>query len=107
MTTIHSAARTAVDENAHRAAVRPWVPQPATHRIDWPAIRAAARSCCCPARPKVVVIMPPVLGRAHRTELLFCMHHFRSSRSALASVGAVALDIDGRMIQRDALAYPR
>jgi hypothetical protein len=107
MTTLYSAARSAgrVDQDAPKGAKRPWAPQPTTHRIDWLAIRAATRSCCCSARPRVVVIMPPAPGRAHRTEVLFCMHHFRTSRSALTCIGAVALDIEGRTIAQDAPAY--
>lgn len=46
------------------------------------------RSCCCPARPVVQVIMPPVPERPHETDLLLCEHHFRFSRQALAAVSA-------------------
>lgn len=48
------------------------------------------RSCCCPARPAVQVIMPPVPDRPHETDLLLCDHHFRASREALAAAGAAA-----------------
>ncbi|HEX6453552.1 MAG TPA: hypothetical protein VF060_29315 [Trebonia sp.] len=47
-----------------------------------------SRSCCCPSRPVVQVIMPPVPDRPHETDLLLCEHHFRFSRQALAAVGA-------------------
>jgi hypothetical protein len=46
------------------------------------------RSCCCPARPAVLVVMPPVPSRPHETDLLLCEHHFRASRQALAAAGA-------------------
>ena len=46
------------------------------------------RSCCCPARPAVLAVMPPVPARPHETDLLLCEHHFRFSRQALAAVGA-------------------
>lgn len=46
------------------------------------------RSCCCPARPAVLVIMPPVPARPHETDLLLCGHHFRASQRALAYAGA-------------------
>ena len=46
------------------------------------------RSCCCPARPAVLVIMPPVPARPHETDLLLCEHHFRASRPALAAASA-------------------
>lgn len=46
------------------------------------------RACCCPSRPVVQVIMPPVPERPHETDLLLCEHHFRFSRQALDAVGA-------------------
>jgi hypothetical protein len=36
----------------------------------------------------VRVVMPPVPGRPHETELLFCGHHYRVSRQALAAAQA-------------------
>jgi hypothetical protein len=47
-----------------------------------------SRSCCCPAKPAVLAVMPPVPARPHETDLLLCEHHFRFSRQALAAVGA-------------------
>lgn len=66
-----------------------------SHDIDWPALRSAGRACCCPARPAVVVIMPPAPGRPHLTELLLCGHHCRVSQMALAVAGATAFSTDG------------
>jgi hypothetical protein len=40
-------------------------------------------ACCCPARPVVQVVMPPIAARPHQTELLLCGHHYRVSRQAL------------------------
>lgn len=77
----------------------------ASYRIDWEALRTATRSCCCPARPAVIAVMPPVPGRAHRTELLLCMHHFRVSRGALGAAGAVAVDLNRTIIGAEAPAY--
>ena len=69
--------------------------------IDWPALRLATRACCCPARPVVIVIMPPALGRPHRTDLLLCGHHYRASRHALAAAGASAFTLDGAPLAAD------
>jgi hypothetical protein len=60
----------------------------------------ANRACCCSAQPSVVVILPPVLSRAHRTELLLCMHHYRTARISLEIAGATAVDADGRILMR-------
>jgi len=80
-------------------------PRPASQRIDWEALRTAGRSCCCPARPAVIAIMPPTQARDHRTELLLCMHHFRQSRATLRRDGAVVVDFDRRIIAPDTPAY--
>lgn len=45
-------------------------------------------SCCCPARPAVIAIMPPAVTRPHETDLLLCDHHFRKSRQALLAARA-------------------
>ncbi len=63
--------------------------------IDWRALRFADRACCCEARPAVVVIMPPVAGRLHPTELLLCGHHYRASQMALAMSGATIFTVAG------------
>ncbi len=88
-----------------RASTIPDTVRAASHRIDWEALRTAGRSCCCPARPAVIAIMPPAPGREHRTELLLCMHHFRVSRDALRAAGAVAVDLDRKIISAAAPAY--
>ena len=62
---------------------------------SWQAFRAAGRACCCSARPTVMAVMPPTPGREHYTELLFCGHHYRTSRSALAMAGAAIFDTEG------------
>ena len=62
---------------------------------DLPAIRRAARSCCCSARPMVVAFIPASQGRPHRTDLLLCGHHYRASRQALTAAGATVVDLDG------------
>lgn len=52
-----------------------------------------SRSCCCPARPAVKVIMPPVAGRAHPVDLWLCGHHYRESLGALLAAGASVEDL--------------
>jgi hypothetical protein len=54
---------------------------------------AEDRACCCPARPVVRVIMPPVPGRPHAVDLLLCGHHYRISRQVLAAAGATVYDL--------------
>ncbi|HEX9033299.1 MAG TPA: hypothetical protein VF834_15780 [Streptosporangiaceae bacterium] len=81
-------------------------PRPAMlYRIDWDGLRKAARACCCPAQPAVMVVIPPAPGRGHRTDLLLCMHHFRMSREALTAAGAMVLGPDRELIAPDAVAY--
>jgi hypothetical protein len=72
-------------------------PVPARGRIDWHAIRRA-QSCCCPASPAIVAVMPPRAGRPHQTELLLCGHHYRASRRTLTAAGAAVLDIGGQLL---------
>jgi hypothetical protein len=72
-------------------------PQAPRYRIDWLAARQAQRACCCPARPVVIVLIPPGDGRPHTTDLLLCGHHYRASRPALAAAGATVLSLDGRI----------
>jgi len=60
--------------------------------------RLAERSCCCPARPVVMVLIPPVSARRHAVDLLLCGHHYQSSKAALAAVGAVAVDETGTIV---------
>jgi hypothetical protein len=69
--------------------------RPGTLDVDLRAARRARRSCCCPARPAVIAVMPPRLGRPHQTDLLLCGHHYRASRQALAAAGATVVDIEG------------
>ena len=67
----------------------------ADYRHKWRSlVTSASQACCCPARPAVVVLMPPALGRPHRTDLLLCRHHYRASRQALTAAGATVLDPD-------------
>jgi len=68
-------------------------------------MRATEGACCCPARPAVIALIPPGPGRAHRTELLLCMHHFRVSRQALLAAGANVVDLDRRIVDPDTPAY--
>jgi hypothetical protein len=50
------------------------------------------RACCCPARPVVRVLIPPVAARPHSVDLLLCGHHYRTSCAALAAAGAVIIN---------------
>jgi hypothetical protein len=79
------------------------LPGAATPAIDWRALSTAERACCCPAKPVVLVVMPPAPGRDHPTDLLLCGHHYRAARSALAA-GASAYDRSGRLAGRAAPA---
>jgi hypothetical protein len=60
--------------------------------------RFAERSCCCPARPVVMVLIPPASARRHPADLLMCGHHYLSSRAALAVVGAIVMDETGAIV---------
>ena len=61
--------------------------------------RLADRSCCCPARPAVRVLMPPTAERPHPVDLLLCGHHYLTSRAALAAANAVAIDKAGAVLE--------
>ncbi len=61
-------------------------------------LEAAARACCCPARPVVTVVMPPTASRPHPVDLLLCGHHFRVGQAALQAVGAAVYDQTGLLI---------
>lgn len=52
-----------------------------------------SRSCCCPARPAVKVIMPPAAGRARPVDLWLCGHHYRASVPALLAAEATVEDL--------------
>lgn len=67
----------------------------ATGVIDWPAVRRANQSCCCIARPSVVVVLQPTHDRPHPTEVLLCGHHFERSRPTLLASRALAFSLDG------------
>jgi hypothetical protein len=60
-----------------------------------PAPVPASRACCCPARAVVLVVLPPVTGRPHETDLLLCGHHYRLSRRALAAAHAIVRELPG------------
>lgn len=63
---------------------------------DWAWLLAwAERACCCPARPVVTAVMPPVAGRPYAMDLLLCGHHFRASELALLVSGATVYDAAG------------
>ena len=55
-------------------------------------LAGAGRACCCPARPVVLVLVPPAPGRPNAADLLLCGHHYRASRVALEAVSAAVLD---------------
>jgi hypothetical protein len=66
---------------------------PSLEEVRFAGPSIPSRSCCCPARPVVRVLMPPVAGRPHPVDLWLCGHHYRLSRQALCSAGAVAEDL--------------
>jgi len=98
-------AKPASEQSGPAAAAPADVPRTGSPRIDWEALRTAGRACCCAARPAVIALVPPGPGRAHRTELLLCMHHFRVSRQALLAAGANVVDLDRRIVDPDTPAY--
>jgi hypothetical protein len=68
-------------------------------RAGWPGPPALTeRACCCPAKPVVRVLIPPASGRRHPTDLLLCGHHYRTSRAALAAIGAAVIDQTGAVV---------
>jgi hypothetical protein len=74
-----AAQRAAAAGHPAGSALRPVkpVPGPAT----------TARSCCCPAKPQVKVIMPATATRPP-VDLWLCGHHYRACSAALAQAGA-------------------
>ena len=50
-------------------------------------------ACCCPARPVVLVMMPPAPGRPRAVDLWLCAHHYRESATVLDKAGAIAEDL--------------
>ncbi len=77
---------------------RQWPDHETIHRA---ASQIASRSCCCPSRPAVIVLMPPAEGRPDYTDLLLCWHHYRMSRQALDTAGASVTGLDGRPVNGD------
>ena len=74
--------------------------QPPGNEASMPAdmVDLADRACCCPARPVVIVIMPPAPGRPNPVDLLLCGHHFRVSQAALTAAGAAVYDDTGALV---------
>ncbi len=69
---------------------------PVDDQASWPVPpRLADRSCCCPARPVVKVLIPPAVSRSHSVDLLLCGHYYRA---ALAAVGAAVIDQTGAVV---------
>jgi hypothetical protein len=73
----------------------PWA---AAFCLDWRAARRAERSCCCPAKPRVIAILPPTADRSQPADLLLCWHHYRASRQAILAADAMLVGIDGTPI---------
>ena len=70
--------------------------------VDWRAsLRRAEHACCCPAKPAVVVIMPPAPGRPYPVDLLLCAHHYRACEHALTAAGAEVFDTHGAPLSPD------
>jgi hypothetical protein len=88
-----------------KAAITTDGPRSASQRIDWDALKTAGRSCCCPSQPAVIAILPPTPSRNNKTDLLLCMHHYRLSRQALQTAGAIMINRNRELIAPDAPAY--
>jgi len=75
-------------------------PGATVNQVTWSwAPRLADRSCCCPARPVVRVLIPPAAERPHPADLLLCGHHYLACRAALAAANAVAIDETGAVLE--------
>ena len=66
---------------------------PQLEQIKFAGPSVPSRSCCCPARPAVKVIMPPAADRVHSVDLWLCGHHYRASLAALLKAGARVEDL--------------
>ena len=66
---------------------------PAVERLAFSRPPVPTWACCCPARPVVLVMMPPAPGRPCPVELWLCAHHYRESATALDKAGAIAEDL--------------
>lgn len=84
--------------SADRLPLAEETPRTSSHGVDLSILRLADRSCCCTAGPAVVAIIPASANRAHQTELLLCMHHYRECRAGLIKAGATVLDRDGAVV---------
>lgn len=62
------------------------MPPPEDLRLTDPSV--PSRSCCCPARPMVTVVLPATSGRPGPVDLWLCGHHYRASLGALLAAGA-------------------
>jgi len=56
------------------------------------------RSCCCPSRPVVRVVISAGRDRQWPVDLLLCGHHFRASRDGLAASGVAVYDRSDELI---------
>jgi hypothetical protein len=72
------------------------------------ALSVTDRACCCPARPVVLVVMPPGRSRPEPVDLLLCGHHYRVSQGALQAAGAAVYNRQGVLIMGSAdKSWPR
>jgi hypothetical protein len=63
-----------------------------------PLFSATDRSCCCPATPAVMVVLPAAAARPIPIDLLLCGHHYREHEAALRAEGAAIYDVNGALI---------
>src|SRR4051794_93491 len=61
-----------------------------------PLLADSERACCCPAAPRVQVLLSGHDPQA--VPLLLCMHHWRSHRDRLTVLGAAAYGRTGQRI---------
>lgn len=61
--------------------------------------RLAVRSCCCPARPVVRILIPPGPARPRSVDLLLRGHHYLAPRAALTAIGAAVIDVTGTVVE--------
>jgi hypothetical protein len=87
---VHEGAPTQTIGDRRSAAALPTPNATAESGIHVQAAIWSGRACCCPAKPAVLVIMPPSADRLQPTELLLCWAHYRASQRSLAAARVTA-----------------
>jgi hypothetical protein len=70
-------------------------------RIDWRAARFG-RACCCPAKPAVIVVMPPQPNAGAPDRSAAVQPSRPGVQEGAGRVGCAILDLDGLPVADDA-----